>query len=96
MGSALSCAFDVDGCTAVTDPERRQQKPLLDILKSELDPDQRDTLGELEKFGWELRFIRHDLEQRPIPVIFAANNSKFAVLDEDGILDEAAFLKIRK
>jgi hypothetical protein len=84
---------------AVTDPERRQHKPLLDILKSELNPDQRDTLGELEKFGWELRFIRHDPEhpeQKPVPVIFAANNSKFAVLDEDGILDEAAFLKIRK
>ena len=38
---------------AVSDVDRRKaQKPLPDILKSELNPDQRETLGELEKFGW--------------------------------------------
>jgi hypothetical protein len=80
----------------VTDEERRKaRKPLLDILKSELNTDQRETLDELEKFGWELRFVRHDPEQRPVPVIFDANKSKFAVLDQDGSLDEDAFVNIR-
>ncbi|MFA6987230.1 MAG: hypothetical protein WC213_13645 [Arenimonas sp.] len=80
----------------MTDEERRKaRKPLLDILKSELNTDQRETLDELEKFGWELRFVRHDPEQRPVPVIFDANKSKFAVLDQDGSLDEDAFVNIR-
>jgi hypothetical protein len=80
----------------VDEGERRKaQKPLPDILKSELNPDQRDTLGELEKFGWELRFVRHDPDQPPVPVIFDSERSKFAVLDPDGSLDEEAFINIR-
>jgi hypothetical protein len=74
---------------------RKERKPLIDILKSELNPDQRETLGELEKFGWELRFVRHDPEQQPVPVIFDAEKNKFAVLDKEGHLDENAFINIR-
>lgn len=80
----------------MTDEDRRRErKPLLDILKTELNPEQRETLGELEKFGWELRFVRHDPEQQPVPVIFDAEHAKFAVLDKDGVLDENAFINIR-
>jgi hypothetical protein len=82
---------------AVTEQDRRQaKKPMSDVLKSELNPDQRETLGELEKFGWELRLVRHDPEQRPVPVIFDSEHAKFAVLDADGSLDENAFINIRE
>jgi hypothetical protein len=80
----------------VTKQERRRDQPQIpQALKSELNPDQKETLGELEKFGWELRFVRHDPEQRPVPVIFDADREKFAVLDQDGNLDENAFINIR-
>ena len=79
----------------MTEERRRNQKPLSEVLKAELNPEQRETLGELEKFGWELRFVRHDPEQRPVPVIFDAERDKFAVLDQDGELDEKAFVNIR-
>jgi hypothetical protein len=79
----------------VTQERRRDQPPLPDVLKAELNPEQRETLGELERFGWELRFVRHDPEQRPVPVIFDAEREKFAVLDQDGELDENAFINIR-
>lgn len=80
----------------MADEERRKdRKQMPDVLKSELNPDQRETLGELEKFGWELRFVRHDPEQRPVPVIFDSEHAKFAVLDQDGVLDENAFINIR-
>ena len=76
--------------------ERRKDEPKLpSVLKAELNPDQKETLVELEKFGWELRFVRHDPEQRPVPVIFDADREKFAVLDPDGNLDENAFINIR-
>ena len=76
--------------------ERRKDEPKLpSVLKAELNPDQKETLVELEKFGWELRFVRHDPEQRPVPVIFDAEREKFAVLDQDGELDDQAFIDIR-
>ena len=76
--------------------ERRRDQPQMpSVLKAELNPEQKETLGELEKFGWELRFVRHDPEQRPVPVIFDAEREKFAVLDLDGELDEKAFINIR-
>ena len=74
---------------------RRDQPKIPAVLKAELNPEQKETLGELEKFGWELRFVRHDPEQRPVPVIFDAEREKFAVLDPDGNLDENAFVNIR-
>ena len=80
----------------MTKEERRRDQPQIpDALKDELNPEQKETLGELEKFGWELRFVRHDPEQRPVPVIFDAEREKFAVLDPDGHLDETAFINIR-
>ena len=80
----------------MTDEDRRRDlPPMPSVLKSELNPDQRETLDELEKFGWELRFVRHDPEQRPVPVIFDAKQEKFAVLDREGNLDEDAFVNIR-
>ncbi len=80
----------------MTEQDRRnERKALPDILKEELNAEQRDTLGELEKYGWELRFVRHDPDQRPVPVIFDSAKSKFAVLDQDGTLDEEAFIDIR-
>ena len=80
----------------MTEKERRSHAPEMpDVLKAELNPEQRETLGELEKFGWELRFVRHDPEQRPVPVIFDAGREKFAVLDNEGHLDESAFINIR-
>jgi hypothetical protein len=85
-----------DRSLLVTENDRRRdQAPIPAVLKSELNPEQKETLGELEKFGWELRFVRHDPEQRPIPVIFDADREKFAVLDQEGHLDEKAFINIR-
>ena len=80
----------------MTEKERRRDAPPMpEVLRKELNPEQRETLGELEKFGWELRFVRHDPQQRPVPVIFDAEHEKFAVLDPEGHLDENAFVNIR-
>jgi hypothetical protein len=94
---ALSSAQESSWSCPVSQKERRVSDPpdMPDVLKAELNPEQRETLGELEKFGWELRFVRHDPEQRPVPVIFDAEREKFAVLDSEGHLDESAFINIR-
>lgn len=68
---------------------------MADVLHSELNAEQRAALEELEKFGWELRFVRHDPELKPVTVIFDGEHKKFAVLEADGSLNEKAFIDIR-
>ena len=38
-------------------------------LRRELNEAQRDALGELERYGWELKFVRHPLFQPVHPFV---------------------------
>jgi hypothetical protein len=53
-------------------------------------------LAELEKFGWELKFIRRPMFKDPIPVVFDSDRRHFAILKDDGTLDENPEFDIRK
>jgi hypothetical protein len=64
-------------------------------LKSQLNAAQLHTLGELEHFGWELKFIRRKPFQPPVPVVFDANRERFAVLELDGTLNDNPGFEIR-
>lgn len=80
----------------MTDSNRRhEERKLAYTLKRELNEDQRLTLAELERFGWELKFIRRPPFKPIIPVIFDGDRKKFAILDEDGALNENPPFKIR-
>lgn len=65
-------------------------------LKRELNEDQRIALADLEKFGWELKFIRRPMFQQPIPVVFDSSRQHYAVLNTDGTLDEDPGFDIRR
>jgi hypothetical protein len=65
-------------------------------LKRELNEDQRLALADLEKFGWELKFIRRPMFQQPIPVVFDSSRKHYAVLNTDGTLDENPGFDIRR
>lgn len=74
----------------MTDKERREhEKTPGYMLKKELNEDQRQSLADLERFGWELKFIRHKPFQPSVPVIFDGDRKRFAVLRADGTLDES-------
>lgn len=76
--------------------ERRSANPRPPArLLRELNEAQRLTLTSLEKFGWELKFIRHPLFLPAVPVVFDPDHRKFAVLEDDGSLNEDAALKLR-
>ena len=81
----------------MTTRERRKNdaKPTL-VLKRELNQDQLLALAELEKFGWELKFIRKPMFQQPIPIVFDSDRKHYAVLTADGTLDEKPGFDIRK
>lgn len=69
--------------------ERRySEKPRSSTLRVQLNPDQQFELAVLERFGWELKFIRHAQFQKPVAVVYDSETKNFAVLKEDGSLDD--------
>lgn len=81
----------------MSENERRSEERLAAAkLRSELNADQRLTLSELERFGWELKFIRRPPFKPSIAVVFDGDRKTYAVLREDGTLDETPDFEIRK
>ena len=76
--------------------ERRldMQRPMR-AMERDLNQDQLLTLRELERYGWELKFVRRPPFKPSIPVVFDSDRKKFAVLKEDGTLDENPVFEIR-
>lgn len=64
-------------------------------LRRELNEAQQDTLGELERYGWELKFVRHPLFQPCVPVLYDPDRKGYAVLEPDGTLNEHPPFPIR-
>lgn len=64
-------------------------------LKAGLTPKQLETLHTMEQFHWTLRFVRRPLFQAPIPIVFHRDGVRFAVLEEDGAINENPGFKIR-
>ena len=57
------------------------------VLRRQLNAAQLATFNTLERFGWELKFIRRELG-RKLVVLFDPDGRKYAVLDDDGDLNE--------
>lgn len=72
------------------DPERTRRE-----LRTELNDAQRDTLAEIERYGWEIDFVRRPIFQPSIPVVFDGDRKTHAVLEADGTLNEHPPFDIR-
>jgi hypothetical protein len=80
----------------IIDRDRRQVRLVpRAMLREQLNDDQRMTLSELERFGWELKFVRRPLFQDAIPVVIDGDRKAFSVLKADGSLDDHPSLKLR-
>lgn len=64
-------------------------------LRALLNEDQLQVLADLERFGWELKFVRRPLFQASIPVVFDAERKTWAVLEADGTLNTSPGFEIR-
>ena len=78
------------------DSERRKgDKPIPDNLEVTLNEAQLIALPTLERFGWELRFVRRPLFQEAVPVVCNAEGTMVGVLEEDGRLNLELAVEIR-
>ena len=78
-----------------TDRRKFQQQPGR-MLERQLNEEQLLTLRELERFGWELKFMRRRPFEAPIPVVFDGDRKKFGILEPDGTLNENPNFEIRR
>lgn len=65
-------------------------------LRAQLNEAQLQTLSGLERFGWEIQFVRRPLFQDPIPVVVDGDRKHFAVLTPEGELDESPRFRFRQ
>lgn len=80
----------------MADIERRSgERPEPSALRLRLNADQQRELAILEGFGWELAFIRQPQYQRPVAVLHDRGSGQYAVLGDDGTLNEHPALRIR-
>ena len=73
---------------------RRAEKERSSALKLQLNDAQLATLNTLERFGWEIKFIRRTPEGK-VAVLFDPDVRKYAVLGDDGELDESPGITFR-
>lgn len=74
---------------------RKAPPPPSRALERLLNPAQIDTLRSLASFGWELKFVRKPLFQPAIPIVLDGDRRSYAVIEEDGTLNENPPFKIR-
>ena len=83
------------GITADATERRKPEATPNALWRAQLNDSQRLTLRALERFGWELKFVRRRPFQDPVPVVFDGDRRSFAVLKPDGSLDEKPGFDIR-
>lgn len=80
----------------MTDHERRQPHPRPNaLLRAQLNEEQLMTLQELERFGWELRFVRRRPFQDLVPIVVDGDRKSFSILKVDGTLEDNPDIRLR-
>ena len=62
-------------------------------LREQLNESQLETARDLERFGWDLRFVRKRPFQPAVPVMFGDNS--FLCLHEDGTMEDEPPIALR-
>ncbi len=77
--------------------EKRKGTALIrDNLDELLNQKQLSTLQKIEKFGWQLNFVRQPLFEQPVAVIISPKGDKLATLELDGRIKPLPGPDVRK
>jgi hypothetical protein len=78
-------------------PERRRKlAPGPRMVRTELNEAQLAALADLERYGLELKFVRHSESGQIVPYVFDSDLKRYMVLRPDGTIDEKPKLDTRK
>jgi len=67
--------------------KRGTDKPIPEHVKSYLNEAQMAELHKIERFGWELTYIRRPLFQESVIVVSDASGKSIGILEDDGRLN---------
>jgi hypothetical protein len=93
---ATGLRFRMEREGSMTHRERRQ--PLTRpnaALRAQLNEEQLMTLRELERFGWELKFVRRPPFQDLVPIVIDGDRKSFSILKTDGTLEDNPGIPLR-
>jgi len=79
----------------MADEKRSKMPPIPDDYENLLSPLQLMALRNIANFGWELRFVRREGVDVPVPVVKGVDGQTIGVIDEDGNLDPNADIQLR-
>ena len=74
---------------------REKMNPLPYNILQRLNGYQLLSLKLVGRYGWDMKFVRRPLNQKPTYVLFNDNNQRYAALNEDGTLNLMAGIKTR-
>ena len=77
-----------------TKDNRNRQAPVPNNFSDYLTPNQKIALARLNRFGWELKFIRRQLVHEPI-VVLGRSNHTFGILERDGRIHDLPTARMR-
>jgi hypothetical protein len=75
--------------------KRKGEKPVPDNVEDLLNEDQMLTLRQIERFGWQLKFVRRPVFQQVIAVVVSSDGTQIGVLEDDGRLNLNHEVKLR-
>ena len=76
--------------------KRKGMKPVPDNLEEVLNIAQIRTLHSMERFGWDLHFVRRPLFQETLAVLINQEGDKIVVLEADGSTNDVPELETRE
>ncbi|MCK4706078.1 MAG: hypothetical protein KAT90_11385 [Gammaproteobacteria bacterium] len=79
----------------MSDEKRTGEKAVPDNIDDYLNDLQQVILEKINKFGWSLKFVRRQANEKPIVVIEDQDGKKVGVMKEDGEIDFETGIEIR-
>ncbi len=69
--------------------------PIPEHVEKYLNEDQQAQLQTLERFGWNIKFIRRPLFQEPVVIVVNPSVNSIAVVENDGRLNQQPGIELR-
>ncbi len=76
--------------------KRTGEKPVPDDFEEALSYPQRLALRQIERFGWNLKFVRRPLFLERVAVVFNPEDNKIGLLGIDGKIDMQTDIEVRE
>ena len=76
--------------------KRKGLKPIPKNIKEHMNEEQLLKLSSINKFGWEIKYIRRPLFQDPVIVVINAEGGSIGILEQDGRLNLESSIQLRE